>query len=215
MENQPLVSIVVITYNSSKYVLETLESAKAQTYQNIELIVTDDCSTDNTVEICREWIDSNKDRFVRTELITVQQNTGVSPNCNRGYRAAQGEWIKGIAGDDILLSNCIDDYVCFAKENTSAWICHSDAIIFNNTNSSHLFCQHLKVFTSKESTALQQYNFLAVNCSIIAPTVFIKADLYKVLGGFDESIRLCEDWPMWLKVTLNGYKFYYINRPTV
>ena len=51
-ENNPLVSINVITYNSSKFVLETLESAKAQTYQNIELIVSDDCSTDNTVEIC-------------------------------------------------------------------------------------------------------------------------------------------------------------------
>jgi alpha-1,3-rhamnosyltransferase len=57
VKNQkPLVSVVIITYNSSKYVLETLESAKAQTYQNIELIVSDDCSTDDTVEKCREWI---------------------------------------------------------------------------------------------------------------------------------------------------------------
>ena len=62
-EGNPLVSIIVITYNSSKYVLETLESAKAQTYQNIELIVTDDCSNDNTVEICRKWIEENKERF--------------------------------------------------------------------------------------------------------------------------------------------------------
>ncbi len=52
----PLVSIIVCTYNSSKYVLETLESAKEQTYQNVELIVSDDCSTDNTVELCRKWI---------------------------------------------------------------------------------------------------------------------------------------------------------------
>ena len=51
----PLVSIVVITYNSAEYVLETLESAKAQTYQNIELIVSDDCSADNTVETCSRW----------------------------------------------------------------------------------------------------------------------------------------------------------------
>lgn len=57
---QPLVSVSVITYNSAKTVLETLESIKAQTYQNLELIVSDDCSTDNTVELCRNWIEQNK-----------------------------------------------------------------------------------------------------------------------------------------------------------
>ncbi|MDR0890977.1 MAG: glycosyltransferase [Endomicrobium sp.] len=55
MENNPLVSVCVITYNSSKYVLETLESIKTQTYQNIELIVSDDCSTDDTVEVCENY----------------------------------------------------------------------------------------------------------------------------------------------------------------
>jgi len=76
----PLVSIIVITYNSSEYVIETLESAKAQTYQNIELIVSDDCSTDETLEICRDWMKKNQDRFVRSELITTEKNTGISGN---------------------------------------------------------------------------------------------------------------------------------------
>ena len=60
--NNPLVSIIVITYNSAKFVLETLESAKAQTYQNIELIISDDGSTDNTVQICREWLKNNEEQ---------------------------------------------------------------------------------------------------------------------------------------------------------
>ncbi len=107
MEQNPLVSIIVITYNSSKYVLETLESTKNQTYQNIELIVSDDCSTDNTFEICRSWIEQNKERFVRTQLVTSNKNTGIAPNCNRGLKMAQGEWVKLIAGDDILLAHCI------------------------------------------------------------------------------------------------------------
>ena len=73
MIEQPLVSIIVITYNSSKYVLETLESAKAQTYQNIELIVSDDCSTDNTVEICQNGSKTKNDLFVM-KLITVEKH---------------------------------------------------------------------------------------------------------------------------------------------
>ena len=65
--NNPLVSIIVVTYNSSLYVRETLESAKRQSYRNLELIVTDDASKDDTVKICREWIENNKNRFVRFE----------------------------------------------------------------------------------------------------------------------------------------------------
>lgn len=99
--SQPLVSIIVITYNSSKYVLETLESARAQTYQNLELIVSDDASQYDTVEICQAWLEENGDRFVRAELVTVEENTGIPANCNRGVRKAKGEWVKLIAGNVI------------------------------------------------------------------------------------------------------------------
>ena len=91
---QPLVSIIVVTYNSSKYVLETLESVRKQTYQNIELIITDDCSLDDTLEICNEWVEGNKKRFVRTNIVTVEKNTGIPSNCNRGIKKSTGKWIK-------------------------------------------------------------------------------------------------------------------------
>ena len=72
-QSDPLVSIIVITYNSAKHILDTLNSAKSQTYQNIELIISDDCSNDGTVEICKNWIIENKTRFVRTKFITVKK----------------------------------------------------------------------------------------------------------------------------------------------
>lgn len=64
--------------------LETLESGKAQTYHNIKLIVSDDCSTNNTVQICRDWIEKNKDYFIKTELVIANKNIGVPVNCNKG-----------------------------------------------------------------------------------------------------------------------------------
>ncbi len=118
----PLVSIIVITYNSSKYLIETLESAKAQTYQNIELIISDDASQDDTVEIYEKWIAENHERFVRTELITVEKNKGISANCNRGIRTSKGEWVKLIAGDDILMDDCIQDYINFINNNQDAQV---------------------------------------------------------------------------------------------
>lgn len=135
----PLVSIIVITYNSAKYVLETLESAKAQTYQNIELIITDDASQDDTVEICKEWLKENKELFVKTELVTVQKNTGISPNCNRGLKLSNGKWLKFIAGDEVIIP-------------AITWISTSEAVssvratpVFVDVEKDHLTIDVLKI----------------------------------------------------------------------
>ena len=133
MKDIPLVSIIVVTYNSSKYILETLESAKDQTYKNIELIVTDDSSKDNTVELCKEWMQKNSARFVRTEVITVPQNSGIAANCNRGVNAAEGTWVKFIAGDDILTVDCVDAFVDFVKLNKEAMVVESKSLFFRYT----------------------------------------------------------------------------------
>src|SRR3954453_22702927 len=118
---QPFVSIIILTYNSAKFVIETLQSAEKQTYRNIELIISDDGSKAKTIEICNEWMLKNQDRFLRIELLTVQLNTGIPANCNRGVKAAQGEWVKIIAGDDILHPKCIE--------------LNNNFIIYNNLNS--------------------------------------------------------------------------------
>ncbi|NJO68906.1 MAG: glycosyltransferase family 2 protein [Bacteroidetes bacterium] len=69
MSLDTLVSVIVVTYNSSEFVRYTLESIAKQRYQSIELIITDDCSDDNTIYLCNQWLINNKDRFVRTEII--------------------------------------------------------------------------------------------------------------------------------------------------
>ncbi len=107
MVSDILVSVVVITYNSAKYVIETLESVKDQTYKNIELVVADDASTDDTLTLVKQWVDANKGRFSGYKVVESEINTGIAPNLNRGIMAATGAYIKPIAGDDLLLNNCI------------------------------------------------------------------------------------------------------------
>jgi alpha-1,3-rhamnosyltransferase len=212
MNNLPLVSIVVITYNSSKYVLETLESAKAQTYQNIELIISDDCSTDETVMICEEWIVKNGDRFVRTKLITIEKNTGTSVNCNRGCRAANGIWIKLIAGDDLLLTNCIECFVQYAKEHPDKKLLFSKIkLLINKQYSLQSFNDEFwedsyKLFNSL-SGAQKQYEYLIKKGNFVpTATNFMNKALWAELGGFDEDILLLEDYPFWIKATSKGYE---------
>lgn len=209
---QPLVSIIVITYNSSKYVLETLESAKAQTYQNIELIMSDDCSTDNTVEICQEWIEKNKERFVRTELITAEKNTGIPANCNRGVKAAQGEWVKFIAGDDTLKKEAISNYTYFISLHPECSLLYSSIEVYKNKiEEENKLPKDIHLLLTEELSSNIQFELLSFGNLIYAPSVIIKKSLVEKLKGFDEAIPLCEDWPFWLKSTQHGFKFYYLN----
>lgn len=214
----PLVSIIVITYNSAKYVLETLESAKAQTYQNIELIISDDCSKDNTVAICKSWIKKNKARFIKTELITVEKNTGTSANCNRGVKVAQGEWMKLIAGDDALYEDAIENLLSFALLN-NAMVVHSNHDTFNKSFEPKFKINNIRThnyhMTSNLASAKEQFSFLLWTRDVHAPTVLINKELLYEVGFFDERISLFEDHPMWLKITLNGNKIFYLEKKTV
>lgn len=209
-----LFSIVVITYNSSKYIEDTLDSIYNQTYKNIELIISDDFSTDDTIEICSNWIKKNKDRFVNTKIITTEINTGIPANCNRGLLEAGGEWIKFIAGDDALFYDAIDSVVKFVRNEKKISILSSNVAYFNNTlEDENLFkirYDQDKLFY--QLSASKQYFSLLHGNKIHALGVFIKNKLLKDLGGFDEKYRLLEDHPMWLKITKSGNKFYYLNK---
>lgn len=209
--NNPLVSVPVITYNSSKYVLETLESIKAQTYQNIELIVSDDCSTDNTVEICRKWIDENNCRFVRTEIVQSNVNTGVSANVNRSRNECKGVWIKGIAGDDILLPNCIEECVNYVIKHPNVKFLFSKMEGFGYSQDAvDEYMNRCFDYSFFSLPANEQYKYLVFkgNC-IPAPTFFYIKE-YSL--DCDERIPMIDDYPLWIKMTKSGLKLDFIDK---
>jgi len=214
-----LVSITVITYNSSKYVLETLESAKAQTYQNIELIVSDDYSTDNTVEICKNWIEKNKKRFVNTKLITVKNNTGISANINRGVKVAKGEWVKSIAGDDALLPDCIELNINYVRGNKNINVVQTNCDLYQDSFDKKSFIKKTRIkdlpLFKDGITASEQYQLLLRTFQISSPSMFLSKKVIENIGGRDEEMRLVEDWPFFIKITENNYKIYFLNETTV
>lgn len=217
IQTNPLVTIIVITYNSSKFVLETLDSAKYQSYQNIELIITDDGSTDNTVEICREWININNNSFINTELIAVKKNTGTSANCNRGVNLAKGKWIKIIAGDDILLSNCIHDNIEYIKLNNDISFLFSDFfIIDNNSNVINKNNDLSLIPPNFKKSSKKQYKELIYKRNFAnGATAFFKTSTIKSIGGYDEEIPLLEDVVLWICATKSNYKLFYFPKKTI
>lgn len=214
-ELNPLVSVVVITYNSSDTIVETLNSVKNQTYPNLELIVSDDCSTDNTVAIIRGWLDNNGERFVRTKLIEAPQNTGVAPNCNRGMREVHGEWIKGLSGDDHLLSNSITDYVDFVLANPECSICfgkfhfwgdNAEFVKKSKESYEKVFYPYLRAGWKTQWRRIQETLFVP------GPGLFYKKALYDEVGGLDERFPFADEYPFTYNILEKGYRIYFLDK---
>jgi len=218
LEN-PLVSIIVITYNSSKYVLETLESAKSQTYKNIELIISDDCSTDDTREKCEIWLEENNEHFASTKLVTTFINTGIPGNANRGINASKGTWIKLIAGDDVLIYNGIENLVTTVTNFPNMEILLSQVEIFNN-NFNENNVKGLGISDWQIRDVLQdntspdiQIEYLLKGYPFPGPGFFIKKDLLISTGGYSEKYPLIEDMPFCLKVLFENKIIFF--RPII
>ena len=212
-----VVTIVVVTYNSSQYVLETLESIKAQTYPHLALVISDDCSTDKTVKLCKEWVKENKQRFVSTKVLESPVNTGVSANGNRAEAACETKWVKGIAGDDILLPNCIQDNMDYVAEHPDTVYLFSKINVFGpNKRQNHLF-ENIFDYSFFQLTPEQQYERLIFkgNC-IPASTCFSNREKTKELGvKNDERIPMLNDHPKWLNALKKGIFFHFMVKVTV
>lgn len=212
MNNNILVSICVITYNSSSTVFETLESIKEQTYKNIELIISDDGSTDNTLEVCQEWLTKNKQRFNRIELISVEKNTGTPSNCNRAVKAAKGEWIKLIAGDDCLALNGINDFVTNFKGKELLIVCNYQ-LFYVDKDGNRVYSEIGPNLLNKKKiskSANGQFKELILMNFITAPSLIINRILFDKVGYFDESYHYIEDYTFLLTCTLHKYKISYL-----
>lgn len=222
-KDYPLVSIIVITYNSSKYVIETLNSAKNQTYKNIELIISDDCSTDETVEICKKWIENNKNIFVRTKLVTIDKNSGIPANCNRGIKEAKGDWVRFIAGDDALFKDAVENAISYILLNNKIKILTSSKAIYKDTFDDDNLMKIVHEIKTKNERgenfydlpAKEQYQSLLYSNKVNPTGLLVSKELLMKIDGFDERLKFLEDYPFFLKITKAGVKIFCMDKVTV
>lgn len=217
------VTVAITTYQSALFIIETLESIYHQTYEDILLVISDDASTDDTLALVYKWIalETNRKRFLGIEVITVPENTGVAANCNRMIAAAKSEWIKSIAGDDILLPNCLADNMAFVSNNPDVSIVFSQVKTFQDTFEAKNYVRTTPLnfpdnLMHPDRSAKDQYALLLVTDRIhYTPSYFFNKQAVLKVGGYDESGRFIEDYPMWLKLTQSGERLHYFHKPTV
>ncbi len=219
----PLVSVIIASYDSEPYIIETLESVKSQSWKEIELIVTDDFSTDNTAELCNEWMKKNSNRFVNIALITSLKNTGVPSNVNRGLNASSGSWIKILGADDTLRPDCITDNMRMISSDPCIKVLFSYVDVYQDSFDPKNYIRTIpgNPFSSDGIMAYgrsadSQYRMLLV-CDRIhfSPSVFMDREAIFSVGCFDERFKLLEDHPLWLNLTRNGYRLYFMEKTTV
>lgn len=216
--NKPLVSVCVVTYNSAGTIIETLDSICAQTYPELELIVSDDCSKDNTVELCSKWIDGHKERFVHASVLVAEKNGGPGKNNNRAISCARGEWIKSIAGDDLLFPDCISDNVEFVSSHPDVIVALSRARIFKTIDGRSVVTdEYMAGNVMKQYCTLsaeEQYKKLLYSNFVPGVTIFIKREFVQA-NPFPEVYPYLEDWPYWLRLTKKGVRPGYFEKDTV
>ena len=216
IKNKPLVTLAVITYNSSKYILNTLNSILGQTYPNIELIISDDCSTDNTPEIIDNWLLKHSSKFTFAKFIKTPKNIGVSGNCNNAIRAGKGEWIKLLSGDDQFFPYTIEKYMEFVENNPTVNICFAKFDFFsdNEGNYFRLICKfYEEEFYSRLKLPLKKQKKEILKALFVpGPGTFFSRNLYDKVNGFDEKYPFCEEDPFYGRIILEGNRIHFIDK---
>ena len=212
---EPLVTVAVIAYKSADFIIETLESVKNQTYKNIELIISDDHSPDDTVERCRDWLEKNANRFVNTKLITVEKNTGVTGNCNRALYAASGEYYQDLAGDDIMMPQATEKFVSFFQKHPEVKFAFGKSILFfGNFQDKDYHPQkfRFRALCMRDSvTAQKQYGYYQKFYYGNSAGYFTTPQTIKSIGGYNEKYPLQEDNALYMSLTKSGIKLYLLD----
>lgn len=219
---EKLVSVPVLTYNAESFIEETLESIFNQTYQTIELIISDDCSKDNTVQIVEDWCAQPRviARFTDIKIITVPKNTGIPANYNRCITASTGEWIKAISGDDALMPSCVEDNIDFINNNQEVKVLYSYNRVYENTFEEENFVglnpkKSPHNIINDTITANEQYQLLLAGDRIaFTPSRFLSKNAIFDAGIPDESLY-SEDYQLKLSFTKKGYKLFFMEKETV
>lgn len=193
-ENQkPFFSIIIPTYNSESFIEETLRSVFVQTYNNYEAIISDDGSTDNTVEVVRKFVRGYPNKKV---VILLNKHDCPSAARNKGIEAANAEWISFLDSDDKWVERKLEKVAAFIEDNSGInLICHNE--IWKKDSGDVLFD-----YAKKHDLSVHPFLSLYRQNTLSPSTVTVKKDILIDAGMFDESVYSVEDYDLWLRLSI-------------
>lgn len=214
----PFFSILLTLYNAEAFVEEALSSIAAQGFTDVELIISDDASTDGGLAICRQWLEQHPEWASRSRILETPYNTGVTANMNRAVKAARGRWIKDLSADDALLPNALELGYRFVLEHPETRIFQAVAESYKDTFQRGSFAGEMSspiLFREDAADAKRQFQRLLREDEVVAPSLFIRRDLLVEMEYYDERIPSIDDWPLWIKITRKGVRIDFMNEKVV
>src|SRR5688500_6448932 len=208
----PLVSVVVPAFNYGRFIADTLESVRAQSYAAWECVVVDDGSTDDTTDVVARFVSADaRFRYVR------QENRGLSGARNTGLRVARGRYVQLLDADDLLEPDKLRRQVAFLEAEPDVDLVYGDVWYFDSDRP-HERRRSLRPpdrawmpCVSGRGAALVRAltagNIMVVNAPLVRRALLAR------VGPFDEELPVLEDWDVWLRCALAGARFEYRGEP--
>lgn len=197
---KPLVSVITIAYNEEKYIREAIESILKQNFLDLEYIIIDDGSTDNTPDIIKEY--SDKFRFIKT--FSNNTNQGIPKSRNLGIKIANGKYILWQDADDISMPDRIKVQVEYMDENSNVGICGGNVQFFKNGKDTN------KRLYSNDDKIIRKKIFLY--SPVAQPACIVRKKALEEVGVFNPSLSSAEDLDLSFRI---GTKYQFGNVPEI
>jgi glycosyltransferase involved in cell wall biosynthesis len=208
---QPLVSVICLCYNHARFVEEAVRSVLDQHYENIEIVIVDDASSDNS----RSVIDAMAVQYPQIRFIPLEKNIGNCRAFNEGLRVSHGEFVIDFATDDVMMPGRIQKQIdLFASLPEEYGVVFTNAIYIDE-NGKTLRNHYDHLFTKGLLRSVPQgdvYSHLLSTYFVSSPTMLVKRKVFDVLGGYDGSLSY-EDFDFWIRSS-RYFKYGYLDDVT-
>jgi len=201
---QPLVSVLIISYNQQEFIKEALVSALEQKYENLEVVVVDDASIDNTQHIITEVAKDYPEN--RLKIIFNRNNLGITGNCNVALQHCNGEFIAFMGGDDVLLPDKIVQQVVWFLPDASRVLCGHDVDWVDESGN------FLDVSTSNLVPLVSGHGasrFIRNGTPYSATSIMVRKSRIPTYG-FHPWLPVVSDWKLWIDVIRNDGVYGYV-----
>jgi len=197
MREFPLVSIIIPVYNSSAYIADALRSALGQDYENKEIIVVDDGSTDSTPEILRSFPDQI--------VVLTQLNAGPGAARNRGLKHASGTYIAFLDADDFWVPGKLRLQIDYLEQNPDIGAAYSNWLLWHADGEGRFVSPSLPCLNKPTSIVPKDsgwiYTSLLFECRLLTSAVVLRRSVMEQVGRFDEDLLRGQDYDYWLRLS--------------
>ncbi len=204
MKERSLVSVLLATYNQQAFIAASIESVLSQDYDNLEIVIGDDCSQDNTWAIVKEYQRNHQDKI---KAFRNEQNLGITGNCNEILKCCTGKYIAFTAGDDLYLPGKISAQVAVMEKDQNIVLSYHDIEVFNSEDGKTLCYRNHGPSSTQPITGNAEKVARAViekgTSFMGALSVMARRDSIPATG-FDQRVPVASDWLMWIEILASG-----------